>query len=212
MFKNFVFFILSFLLVACGVDTSSSTSLDEVDQNLETNIDNETNSSQGTDENTSSQTNVEEQKDIDSAFDYVDAIEDPLACTTNSGYRVASDASYDGSSLSENGASGFIIQDQGLVLRSEHMSQDNKSTVITLFYKKFPSVENLNIQGVTSYKMEGVFYLSYDIAWSDTSIAGIDNTMYLQSNKNTPPSCYRLKLNSAIGSQIDVQKVYRVRN
>ena len=146
---------------------------------------------------------------IDSIFDTSNAIEDPNACTI-SGYRTASDASYGGSLLGENGSDGFVIADSGLVIRSEHLSQDNLSTWVTLFYKGFPSSGDLNNQGVTSYKMEGVFYLSYDIAWSDESIVGIDNRMYVQSDKDEKPVCYRLDLNNISGSLIDIQKVYRV--
>lgn len=146
---------------------------------------------------------------INSSFDTTNAIEDPNACTT-SGYRTASDASYGGSLVGENGSDGFVIADSGLVIRSEHLSQDNPSTWVTLFYKGFPSPDDLNNQGVTSYLMGGVFYLSYDIAWSDESIVGIDNRMYVQSDKDEKPVCYRLDLNNISGSLIDIQKVYRV--
>jgi len=228
MFQSLSFFFLLFLLSGCGVETSSSVSSNtgtviDTTTNPSTTPDtgtdsgtSDTNSTTSSDDNTTSVVDSNDtttQPDVevpDTAFDYVDAIEDPNACSTI-GYRVVSDASYDGASSSENGASGFIVADQGLVLRSEWMSQDNASTWVTLFYKGFPSVEDLNNQGVTSYKMEDVFYLSYDIAWSDESIEGITRTMYLQSKKDEIPDCYRLELNSTIGSRIGVQKVYRVR-
>jgi len=205
---------------ACGVDTSSSVSSDKVvssDTNTTAgggSVIGDTNTTSG-DTNTtdvvSGDTNTTlKDKVPDTAFDYVDAVEDPNACTTR-GYRVASDASYDGSSPSENGASGFIIADQGLVIRSEYLSQENSSTWVTLFYKGFPTIDDLNLQGVTSYKMDGVFYLSFDKAWSDKSIPDVTNRMYLQSKKDEVPDCYRLDLNNTIGSRIGVQKVYRLR-
>lgn len=217
MLRLLFIFVVTVFISACGVDTSSSTSDtssstidnpsggDNTTGDTTTVDDNTTVDSNTTDVNTSTGSDVP-----DTAFDYVDAIEDPNACTTT-GYRVASDASYDGSSVSENGASGLIIADQGLVLRSEYLSQVNDSTWVTLFYKSFPTIDDLNLQGVTSYKMDGVFYLSYDTAWSDESIPDVTNTMYLQSNKDAVPDCYRLDLNNTVGSRIGVQKVYRLR-
>jgi hypothetical protein len=214
---------VALFLGACGVETSSSiTSGQEVTQppsqnpNPPTPPQNNNGDTNNTvpDQNSTNGDNGNSgnSKIPDTDFDYKDAIEDPNACYTI-GYRISSDASYDGSSLNENGASGFIIADQGLVLRSEHMSQNNASTWVTLFYKGFPGVSHLNNQGVTSYKMEDVFYLSYDVAWSDQSIDGITNVMYLQSKKDEDgkPDCYRLELNSTIGSRIGVQKVYRLK-
>ena len=226
MFKFVGFVLVLLFLVGCGVETSSSVSSSELiptdNTSTQSQTDDTTKTDTTVDENTTdvvdtdtkvpADTNKTEIQDEvpDTAFDYVDAIEDPDACSI-SNYRMASDASYDGESSAENGSQGFVVDEQGLVIRSEHMSQDNASTWVMLFYKSFPSAENLNNQGVTSYKMDGVFYISYDIAWSDESISGIDRRMYVQSNKDSVPDCYRLDLNSSIGSLIGVQKVYRLR-
>lgn len=228
-------FIVIFIS-ACGVDTSSSpmgnildndgTGINtpvDTDPNPDTNT-TDTNTTDTTDTNTTDTTDTNTtdgdvvvpgdtdtnttEPDIESYFDTVGAIFDADACNPT-GFRIASDASYNGSQIGENGASSFIIVDQGLVIRSEYVSSDTPSTWVTLFYKRFPDASQFNLQGVTSYKMEDVFYLSYDLAWSDESIPDVDNRMYLQSNKFEKPYCYRLDLNNTVGSRIGVQKVYR---
>jgi hypothetical protein len=147
----------------------------------------------------------------DSVFDTKDAVYDPNGCDALN-YRTARDASYNGVNKGENGSDFFSVSGQGLEIRSEHLEGSSTyldKTWVILFYKTFPDRASLGLQGYTGYLMEGVFYLSYDIAWSDQSIGGIDNTIYIQSNKDTKPACYRLVLNNIVGTLIDVQKVYR---
>ena len=148
----------------------------------------------------------------DSIFDTTgDVVYDADSCNANF-YRTASDASYNGGGISENGSSFFNVEGQGLQIRSEHLVSDPadaSNTWVTLFYKTFPSQSDLGLQGSTTYLMDGFFFLSYDIAWSDESIPGISNTLYVQSAQTTKPSCYRLVLDSVTGQDISVQKVYR---
>jgi len=148
----------------------------------------------------------------DSIFDTTgDVVYDANACDGNS-YRIASDASYNGDSLSENGSNFFIVDGEGLNIRSEHVesSPSNASkTFVYLFYKTFPTKGDLGVQGTSSYLHEGFFFLTYDNAWTDGSIPGVDNTVYVQSTQTEKPTCNRLILNS-IGEQVaDLQKVYR---
>ena len=212
MFKFLLILVTVVFLSACGVDTSSSPYITAANtgDNTDTPDDNITSSDDNiTDDDGTSTGGGTSSGDTESLFDTVDAIEDPNACTSN-GYRVASDASYGGSLTGENGSDGFVIPEHGLVIRSEYLSQEDASTWVTLFYKGFPSFEDLNLQGTTSYKMDNVFYISYDLAWADESISGINNRMYVQSSKAEKLLCYRLDLNNITGSLIGIQKVYRI--
>lgn len=146
-----------------------------------------------------------------SDFDTSNAIEDKNACNASTHPFVVSDASYGGELDGENGSAPAISYGQGLVVKSEYLSQDYESTWVYLYHKSFPTSDDLNLQGATSYTMDNVFQLSYDLAWADESISGIDNIVYIQSSKTEKPSCYRVTLNTITGSEVDVQKVYRVR-
>ena len=228
MLKFLLFLLITVFLSACGVDTSSSPAessgavltdsdlvvSDPIDSNPvvedsgtdEPGIDEPGTDEPGTDEPGTDEPSVNPNK---SDFDTVDAIEDSNAC--NSNYSFVRDASYGGDEDGANGASSSISDGQGLVVRSEYLSQDYATTWVTLFHKSFPNSDNLGLQGVSSYKMENVFYISYDLAWADESIPNIDNRIYIQSDKGDKPACYRLDLNNIDGSQLDIQKVYRLR-
>jgi len=229
MLKYFGLVFVVVFFCSCGVDTSSSGNIAPVV--VGTNVDlidpNPINSDGGGDANETPPGNGNptpdnpggQPADAISDFDKVDAIYDANACNPAT-YKLASDASYNGINLGENGSNFFSIKDQGLEIRSEHLEGDptnSYKTWVTLFYKSFPDSKYLGLQGYTSYLMQGVFYLTYDIAWSDQSIGGIDRTMYMQTTKDTTLekdaklTCYRLSLNSVIGTQIDVRKVYRNR-
>ena len=229
MLKFVLFFLMTVFFSACGVDTSSSpaessgTVLTDSDLVISDPIDsNPVVQDPGTDEPGTSDPGTSDPGTSDpgtsepavnpskSYFDTVDAIEDPNACNS-SFYNFVRDASYGGEQDGENSASSVIIDGQGLVVRSEYLSQDYATTWVTLFYKPFPTPDNLGLQGVSSYKMENVFYISYDLAWADESIPNINNRVYIQSDKGEKPACYRLDLNNIVGSQLDVQKVYRLR-
>ena len=228
MFKFVFAFFITIFFSACGVDTASSVKepivivpdepevviptdadlvvFDSIDSNPVVTI---------TDDNITQDPNSGDEP-IDpvptvnpstSEFDTVDAIADPNACNVN--YSIVSDASYSGDREWENGSASAIADGKGLVIRSEYLSQNYEDTKVQLFYRKAPSTLDLNIQGVASYKMDSVFYISYDLAWADESIPDIDNIVYVRSEKTLKPSCYRLTLNSIDGNEIDVQKVYR---
>ena len=145
-----------------------------------------------------------------SMFDTENALEDPNACDSDL-YGTVKDASYGGQRDGENGSAGAIAENDSLVIRSEYLSQTYDDTWVKLYYRNSPSSNDIGNQGVSSYTMENVFNISYDLAWADSSISGIDNIVYVQSDKTLKPSCYRLTLNSIYGSEIDVQKVYRAR-
>ena len=149
---------------------------------------------------------------IDSIFDTTgDVVFDTNACNANL-YRTAADASYNGSTTSENGSNFFNVEGEGLQIRSEHLegSPANASkTFVTLFYKIFPTTNDLGLQGSTSYVLEGFFFLIYDNAWVDESIPNVNNTVYVLSAQTEKPSCYRLVLNSVTDQEADLQKVYR---
>lgn len=149
---------------------------------------------------------------IDSIFDTTgDVVFDANACNGNF-YRTASDAAYNGANISENGSSFFNVENEGLQIRSEHLEASPANagkTWVTLFYKTFPSKNDLELQGSSSYFLEDFFFLAYDNAWADESIPGVDNTVYVQSAKTEKPTCYRLVLNSVSDQEASIQKVYR---
>jgi len=218
-------YVVAIIFIGCGVDTSSSTSSNNIinqEQNVNTNQETGTgvnpggNNQQNPDTNVSVDINNSANAIENSMFDTTNAVYDSSACNANI-YRVASDASYGGSKSGENGSGLFQATDssgntQGLWIGSEHLEAEpdkRKKTWVILYYKSFPDPSSLNTQGETSYTMDGVFQLSYDIAWSDKSINGIDNKVYVQSANGEKPSCYRIYLDKEIGSQLEVTKVYR---
>lgn len=216
MGRLIVLFLLSLLLISCGVDTSSSDSIEvsnivddstnPINPNPIDSIDSGSTDSGSTDSG-STDSNCEET----SFYECSDAVYDLNACTALS-YNTASDASYNGTDSSENGSDFFNIGDEGLAIKSEHLegsSENLSKTWVTLYYKSFPVSSSLGLQGYTGYVMDGYFYVTYDIAWSDTSISGIDRTLYVKTNQDEKPVCRRLILNSVDGASIDVQKVYR---
>ena len=154
-----------------------------------------------------------------SEFDVDGAIEDKNACTSSGFADPVLDASYGGEEIWENGASSSIavknlggeLVSVGLVIRSEYVSQDYENTLVTMYYRSPPSTLDLDVQGVANYKMDGVFFISYDLAWVDESLPNVDNVIYVKSKKTLKPSCYRLTLNSVVGNEINIQKVYRTR-
>jgi len=215
-------FLLTVFFNACGVDTSSSSKemvmeqLTDSDLIASNPIDPNPVDSTQTDESTGSTDETDETDETVAPtvsgvtdFDTQNAIEDPNGCYPGT-YRIIKDASYGGQSEAENGAAGSVAQDQGLVINSDYLSQEYLDTWVTLYYKGFPTSSDLGVQGATTYTMSGVFALSYDLAWADESISGIDNIVYVQSEKTAKPSCYRVTLNSIDPSNIDIQKVYRL--
>lgn len=148
----------------------------------------------------------------DSIFDTTgNVIYDANACNATL-YRTARDASYNGDSESENGSSYFIVENEGLNINSLHNegSPSNAGkTWVTLYYKSFPTKNDLGLQGSASYELEDFFSLIYDNAWADESISNVNNTVYIKSLKTEKPSCYRLGLNSVSDQEADLQKVYR---
>lgn len=209
MFKVILISFLLLFFTACGVETSSSAWKSSA--NGDGNVTDPDNNVTDPDDNTTDPDIPDNPDDPTSIFDTVNAIYDANACNANF-YRVVSDASYAGNQTGENGAGFYAAEGQGLEIRSEHLEAEVENldkTWVSLYYKSFPDPSALNKQGLTSYLMDGVFYLTYDMAWSDESVAGLDNTLYVKTLKNAKPFCYRLVLNTAIGSMIDVQKVYR---
>jgi len=211
---------ISIFTISCGVNTSSSFSSDSNNLTNQTDLnatdsnmtdanatDINANGNNATDLNTTDTKNCSE----DSIFECSNAVYDAEACN-GLNYKIASDASYNGMDPAENGSDFFHIANEGLSIRSEHLegsSANSAKTWVTLYYKSFPSPQDLGIQGYTNYLKPGYFQLSYDIAWSDTSIANVDRIMYVRTNQGLKPECYRLNLNNVDGKLIDVQKVYR---
>jgi len=229
--KLFIFALLVLLFTACGVDTSSSqtkvandstvvnggnsggdlSNLDLIDPNPVTLDGNISNPDLDPDMNVTDSGGLPSDPTFQYLFDQENAILDFNACDATK-YRFARDASYNGDVSGANGSTFSIIDGQGLEINSEYNVGDvqkQDKTFITVFYKTFPDVNSLNLQGYTNFILAGIFSISYDIAWSDKSIGGIDNILYVQSLKTTIPSCYRLELNNIDGTQLSAIKVTR---
>jgi len=220
MHTSIVFLLLGVFFVSCGVDTSSSSnntlsaidSANVINPNpVSSNSTNATKDSNSTnvikDSNSSNVSNCNE----NTIYDCNNAILDQNSCSAGT-YKIAQDASYNGTNPAENGSDFFNINGEGLAIRSEHLegsAANSAKTWVTLFYKSFPSSSNLGSQGYTSYLLAGFFQITYDIAWSDTSIPNVDRTMYVKTNQGVKPACYRLILNNVDGTLINAQKVYR---
>jgi len=214
--------IIGMILNGCGVDTSSSVS--DIPIVIPQSDNNNTNPSQdnggGQVQNNPSENNTTNTQNntTDASpcgnkciFDEVNAIYDQDACNP-ARYAVAKDASYSGDKEGENGSAFYIVAKDGLQLQSLYEVgdvQDLPKTWVWLYYKPFPSPNDLNQQGSTTYTMDGVFRLSYDVAWSDTSIAGVDRVVYVRSDQFDKPYCYQLTLDNVVGTKIKVQKVFR---
>ena len=225
--KTIFMLLMILLLNSCGVDTSSSTKttapVDVIDQNSIDGgeVTNSTEDTTNSTEDTTDSTNVTDSTDTinpsdancseDLVYECGDASYDTDSCSALT-YKTVSDASYYGTDPAENGSDFRSAEGEGLSIRSEYLegnSADLYKTWVTLYYKSFPDTTSLGLQGYTSYIKSGYFFLTYDIAWSDTSIEGVDRTMYVRTNKDDKPSCYRLILNTIDGTQISIQKVYR---
>ena len=155
--------------------------------------------------------NVTPPDDNSTIFDPTDALYDGNACNANY-YHVASDASYIGELVQENGANFTSISEDGLWLRSDHLEADTskkEKAWVYLYYKPFPDRTKLGFLGESSVALSGVFEVVYDLAWTDQNLSGLDNTLYVQSNKTQKPSCYRFTLDQINGSDINITKVYR---
>jgi hypothetical protein len=198
--------LVAMFISGCGVDTASSSSqtATTISPLPDTNI-SDTNTTTATED-----TNTTQQRP-DAIYDSVDALYDSNACNVNS-YRVASDASYAGSNTGENGANLFTVLNEGLWIGSLHLEADatqSAKTLVTLYYHPFPDATLLGNQGTTSLQVKGVFQLLYDVAWSDESIENLDNIVYVKSTQTAIPTCYRVTLNSVLGSEAKIEKVYR---
>ena len=217
MMKLFTLILVVTFVTSCGVFTSSSSSSLA---NSNSTVPTDPNSTVPTDPNstdpnstipTDPNSTISKVCSEDSVFECNGAVYDKNSCSALS-YKTASDASYNGKDPAENGSDFFNVANEGLSIRSEHLegsSADSAKTWVTLYYKSFPTPKDLGLQGYTGYLKSGFFYLLYDIAWSDTSIANVDRIMYVKTNQGKKPACYRLNLNSVDGASIDVQKVYK---
>lgn len=221
MIKLVTSLVVIISITSCGVNTSSSSSdsthpasatgsTSSTDTNATTAAADSTGTTAGsTDTNVTAQTS--KNCDTNTRYECNDAVYDANCCSALS-YKTASDASYNGTDPAENGSDFFNVANEGLSIRSEHLegsASDAAKTWVTLYYKSFPTPSDLGLQGYTSRLKTGLFHLSYDIAWSDTSIPNVDRTMYVRTNQGTKPACYRVNLNSVDGASIDVQKVYK---
>lgn len=227
MIKLFAFVLIVIFFNACGVDTSSSdkdggipTSNDNtneptdlIDPNpIDTGDDTDT-PGNGDGNNPGDNTNIE-----NSIFDTSNAIYDANACDGSS-YRMKRDSTVVGeSTVGENGANFAIVDGHGLEIASRHSEgslSTRDKTWVTLFYKLYPETSALG-QTYASFTESGVFSINYDTAWNDSSVSNINNIVYVRSDNYDnsedsleKPSCYRAALNSDVGSEIDVKKVYR---
>ena len=205
--------VVALLIVSCGVNTSSSTagfatqsSSSSLSSSLTFGSSTSFESVATSSSSSSTQTVSSSSSSTPSSaprFMSIDALYDANACDEES-YSVVT---YSPSS----GANPLHVTLDGLWIEPEPLESSlGERRHIWLYYRSPPNSSLLNQQGVSTYIKKGVFRLSYDIAWSDGSIEGVDNMLYIKvSDPNEISSCYRAILSSAIASEIEVTKVYR---
>jgi len=199
--KVFVLFLSAYLLLGCGVDTSSSSSsLQQSDGS--TNTDGTTtDTGTTTDENDTTGTNdggttVIVDESTSAGFSQADAELDVNACIINGTFQAISDSSFDPNSIADSA--------NGLEIASQYpYSTDLEATKVALFY---PTLKSLPLDQVI-HIYEDNYRLSFDKAWSSNDIPKV----YIRTPKdsNGAYSCYRYDLDSINGDTITKTKVYR---
>ena len=216
-----LFFLLS--LSACGVETGSGTtaqgsSIDTTggDSNTSTGGDSnastggDSNSSTGGDSNTSTggDSNTSTGGDSgtieDPVFDIVDAVYDADAC--KSAYATAiplQDHNENNDRETSDDVNGLAV----MSFYTETGKIENSNVIV--FYKTLASG---SVVGDTAFRKNmygdnSQFRIEYDLVW----VTEPNNTLYVETPKldNELKSCFRVTLNSGVGSSILEQKVYR---
>ena len=199
--KVFVLFLLSFFLLACGVETNSSSlhNSETGDTNSSTDTgDNDENGgdNDNNDGSTGSGGTTVVVDGSSNGFDKVDAINDANACIINGTFQVINDSSYDPNAVADSL--------NGLELASQYpFSSDLEATKVALFY---PSL-SLPLLNEVVHVYEDNYRLSFDKAWSSATLPSV----YIRTPKSSTGfySCYRYDLDSLSGSTIVKTKVYR---
>ncbi len=134
---------------------------------------------------------------ITSVFDPSEAIEDADACTTATGYHVATDNSLD--------PEGYTDRTNGITILSRYaMSTDPSLSEVKLFYPTF-SATLTDSWGLIL--VSRAYSISYDQGWVSNS----PNVVYIKTPPidTELPECYKYTLNAADGNTISAVKVYR---
>ncbi len=147
--------------------------------------------------NSSTTTSASSSSNITSVFDPSEAVEDTNACTTATGYHVATDNSLD--------PEGYTDRTNGITILSRYaMSTDPSLSEVKLFYPTFTATPS-DSWGLIL--VSRAYSISYDQGW----VANTPNVVYIKTPPiNTElPECYKYTLNAADGSTISAVKVYR---
>jgi len=202
--KVFVLFLSIFLLLGCGVDTSSSsaslqnstgsTTTDGTTTDANNGTTDTNDSTTGTNDNGGTTVIVDES--TDAGYSKVDAEKDVNACLINDTFQIISDSSFDPNAIADAA--------NGLELASQYpYSIDLEATKVVLFY---PSIGTA-LFNKTVHIYEENYRLSFDKAWSTSKLP----IVYIRTPKdvNGVYSCYRYDLASINGNSITKTKVYR---
>jgi hypothetical protein len=202
--KFSVLSVLAYLLLGCGIDTSSSSEVvvqnsTIIDTTVDTNNSIDTNSTDtnSTDTNTSSTTTTVVVDDsTTSGYSKTDAEEDVNACLFNDTFQILSDSSFDPNAVADT--------TNGVDITSQYpYSSDLTATTVVLYY---PSL-SVGLQNETIHIYEDNYVFSFDKAWSSNELSSV----YIRTPKDIygAYSCYRYDLSSVSGTSISKTKVYR---
>lgn len=186
--------MIGFLLIGCGVDTSSSADNTEIPTDSD-----DDNSSTDDDNNNSDDQNSSVVVDGDSSsagFSTTDAEEDANACNLTDTYKVITDSSFDPSSAAD--------ATNGVAILSQYAyTTDVEATKVALYY---PSLTATKVD-TQLYVYEDNYQLNYDKAWQ----TNVDANVYVRTPQNEYGiySCYRYALDSLSDGSITKTKVYR---
>jgi len=197
--KVFVLFLLSFLLLACGVETDSSSLHGTNSETGDANGTTDTGNSDGDDNNDGSTGSGGTTVVVDgstSGFSKVDAEFDENACLFNDTYQIIKDSSFDPNAVADS-LNGVEIASQF------PYSTDLSATETVLYYPTLNAVP-LN---TLAHIYEDNYTLSFDKAWVTNNPA----TLYVRVPADNQGflSCYRYDVSSFSGTSLNKTKVYR---
>jgi hypothetical protein len=205
-----VLMFLMFFFHACGVDSSSSSTIvpqssegtnsatTTVDINTSDTNTSDTNTSDTnttTDTNSTTTTIVIDDSTV-SGFSKTDAEEDTNACSISGSYHFIEDSSFD-----PNAVADAI---NGVDITSQYSYSANlEATKVVLYY---PSL-SVTLLDEKIHVYEDNYMFSFDKAWSSNALSKV----YVRTPKDIygAYSCYRYDLSSVSGTTIQKTKVYR---
>ena len=204
------------VFVGCGVETDSSgtptsttpvvvddnNGTDIVDDNNVTDVVDDNNVTDIVDDDPVVVPDDGDTEDPESVFDTTGAVYDANACLN--AYATASLLS----DHNENDDDASSDDLNGIAVLSYYTETGNiEDSLVTVYYKKITGVAGDPAYRKNGYFDNSNFNIEYDLVW----LTEPNNTIYVKTPKldNELNSCYKIVLNSNIGSSLSETKVFR---